>query len=258
MITRLILPALIALIARAQFLRPNYRGDLIPTGAGLIFFLASFFMAGIYCSLFQDALAALAVLFAVAAFTCLGLVDDVWGARETSGLFGHGQSFIRGYLTTGALKAFGGLLAAGLVSVFFGPWWLIPVNALIIALSANAVNLLDLRPGRAGKGFILLASVFVLAGWGQDKTLFLIFFLGCLLAYLHVDLKAIAMMGDTGSNPLGAILGVSAIWTLSGPYLLVYLIALLFFHLLTEKYSLTEIIIKNRVLDYLDRLGRKT
>lgn len=255
-IVRLILPSLLGLITQAQFLRPNYRGELIPTGAGLVFFLASFFICGAYFYLFQDGQSTLIILFAVAAFTCLGLFDDVWGTRETSGLGGHLQSFFRGHLTTGALKATAGLAAAALMAAMLGPWYLIPVNTLIISLSANAVNLLDLRPGRAGKGFLFLAVIFLCAGWGQPETLFLISFLGCVLAYLKVDLKARAMMGDTGANPLGALLGVNAIWALAAPYRTGYLILLIFFHFLTEKYSLTGLIARNRVLDFLDRLGR--
>lgn len=255
-IVRLILPSLLELLMQAQFLRPNYRGELIPAGAGLVFLLASFFICSAYFYLFQDGQSTLIILFAVAVFTCLGLIDDVLGTRETSGLGGHLQSFFRGHFTTGALKAAGGLAAAALMAALLGPWPLIPVNTLIISLSANAINLLDLRPGRAGKGFLILAVIFLCAGWSQPKILFLISFLGCVLAYLKVDLKARAMMGDTGANPLGALLGVGAIWALAEPYRIAYLILLIFFHFLTEKYSLSRLIARNRILDYLDRLGR--
>lgn len=255
-ITRLALPFLLALIARAKFVRPNYRGELIPAGAGLVFFPATFFFAGIYLYLFQDGRTTLLVLFTVAAFTCLGLIDDVWGDRKASGLAGHLQNLVRGRLTTGALKAAGGLAAAALISALAAPRPLILLNTFVIALSANAVNLLDLRPGRAGKGFILPAGIFLCAAWGRPEMLFLCFFLGCALAYLKVDLKAKAMLGDTGANPLGAVLGVGAVRALNEPCLVLYLTALIFFHLLAERYSLTEIIAKIRILNYLDRLGR--
>ncbi|MEW6425407.1 MAG: hypothetical protein AB1523_11830 [Bacillota bacterium] len=250
-------PALTELIARAGFLRPNYRGHFIPAGAGLVFFFGNLWAAGIYFYLFQDTQSALGILFTVSAFTCLGLLDDVWGTRETSGLAGHFKSLLHGRCTTGACKALGGLAAAALTAAFLGssrPFFLI--NTLAIALSANAVNLLDRRPGRAGKGFIFLTVILIFAGWGQQRMLFLITFLGAVLAYLKADLKEKVMMGDTGANSLGAVLGVGAFWALEEPYLIIYLLFLTLFHLLAEKYSLTRLIAKNRLLDCLDRLGR--
>jgi len=256
LITCLILPGLLRLIEGAGFLRPNYRGDAIPAAAGLIFFLISPVIAGIYVLFFDDRTNALVFLSTVAAFTCLGLIDDVWGSRDTGGLAGHLRALCSGRLTTGALKALAGLVIAIFVSAMIGSWQWIPLNALVITLSANAINLLDLRPGRAGKGFILLALVFLVLGWSQGELLFLIALLGSLVMYSRVDLKARAMMGDAGSNPLGAVLGISAVWIMNELFLLIYLLLLILFHLLTEKYSLTGIIAGNRVLDYLDRLGR--
>ncbi len=256
LITCLLLPSLLRLIEGAGFLRPNYRGNAIPAAAGLIFFLVSPVIAGIYVLFFDDRTNALVFLSTVAAFTCLGLIDDVWGSRDTGGLAGHLRALCSGRLTTGALKALAGLVIAILVSAMIGSWQWIPLNALVITLSANAINLLDLRPGRAEKGFILLALVFLVLGWSRGELLFLIALLGSLVMYSKTDLKARAMMGDAGSNPLGAVLGISAVWIMNELFLLIYLLLLILFHLLTEKYSLTRIIAGNRVLDYLDRLGR--
>lgn len=256
LITCLLLPGLLRLIEEAGFLRSNYRGDAIPAAAGLIFFLVSPVIAGIYVLFFGDRINALVFFSAAAAFTCLGLIDDVWGSRDTGGLAGHLRAFLSGRLTTGALKALAGLVIAIFVSAMVGSWQWIPLNALVIALSANAINLLDLRPGRAGKGFILLALIFLVLGWSRGELFFLTALLGSLIIYLRTDLKARAMMGDAGSNPLGAVLGISAIWMMNELFLLIYLFLLILFHLFTEKYSLTGIIAGNRVLDYLDRLGR--
>jgi len=65
------------------------------------------------------------------------------------------------------------------------------------------------------------------------------------------------MMGDTGSNVLGLTLGFIAIFTLSTPVKVGLLIFLLGFHVFTEKYSLTKIIEKNKVLTYIDMMGRR-
>ena len=255
-VTRLFLPFLLVLLTQAGLLRPNYREELIPAGAGLVFFPAALFFAAVWVCLTRDERTAPAVLFTVAAFTGLGLIDDVRGDREVSGFAGHWQSLCRGKPTTGVCKAAGGLAAAALVAAAAAPRPLFLLNVLVIALSANAINLLDLRPGRAGKGFLLPAGIFLGAAWNQPEMLFLWFFLGCVLAYLRVDLKAKAMLGDTGANPLGAVLGLGAVWALNETGLALYLAVLLCAHLLAEKYSLTGLIARSRLLDYLDRLGR--
>ncbi|MGB9846095.1 MAG: hypothetical protein ACPLRH_01155, partial [Desulfotomaculales bacterium] len=87
-------------------------------------------------------------------------------------------------------------------------------------------------------------------------ALFLFGFLGSVAAYLRADLKARAMMGDTGANALGAVLGLGAVLVFSKPFVLAYLALLIFVHLLAEKKSLSEIIAGNKVLNFLDRLGR--
>lgn len=256
LIASLILPGVRKLLIQAGFLRPNYRSELIPAGAGLIFFLASPVIAGLYLLFFNDQLTSLVFLLAITSFTCLGLVDDIWGSRDTGGLAGHVRAFFVGRLTTGFLKAFSGFVIALFLSCFLGPFSRIPINALVIVLSANAVNLLDLRPGRAGKGSVLIALILFALGGKQVELLLLAAVTGILTVYLKDDLKARYMMGDAGSNPLGAILGISVIWTHNETFLLIYLFLLILFHLYTEKNSLTVIIAGNRFLSYLDRLGR--
>ena len=75
----------------------------------------------------------------------------------------------------------------------------------VVAGAANFANLLDLRPGRAGKAFLLertppprLAS----AGTGTVAAP-----VGA-VAMLADDLMRVAMLGDTGANALGAAWGI--------------------------------------------------
>ncbi|SHF28952.1 UDP-N-acetylmuramyl pentapeptide phosphotransferase/UDP-N-acetylglucosamine-1-phosphate transferase [Desulfofundulus australicus DSM 11792] len=257
MFTRLFLPGLMGMIVEAGFVRPNFRGEVIPLGVGLVFSLATVACIVILYPFLPGQLqfSALAFSLALAAFTCLGLVDDVWGSRRDSGLKGHLRNLLQGRLTTGALKA----LAGGGVSLFLatatGPLAWVPVNALTLALSVNTINLLDLRPGRAGKGFLLGSILLFAAGWGQWSLAFLGALAGSVMAYLTVDLKARAMMGDTGANALGAALGLTAIWVLPDGVKLVYLGLLIVLHVVAEKYSLTALIARSPLLDRLDRWG---
>ena len=100
----------------------------------------------------------------------LGFADDVFGTSAERGFRGHIAALGRGRLTTGGLKLLGiGLLAAAvtLPAAFMAPAqtpllvvageWLL--STLAIALSANFVNLTDLRPGRALKVYSAVATV---------------------------------------------------------------------------------------------------
>lgn len=258
-LTRMSLPGLMGMIVEAGFVRPNFRGDVIPLGVGIVFPLAAVGAVVLLYPFLPRLLqvSALAFSLALVAFTCLGLVDDAWGSRATSGLKGHLSGLLQGRLTTGALKAVAGGVLALFLSVVAGPGPWIPVNALVLALSVNAINLLDLRPGRAGKGFLLVSLFVFIAGWGQWSLVFLSILVGSLVTYIGVDLKARAMMGDTGANALGAALGLTAVWVLPSATKLVYLGVLILLHLFAEKYSLTAVIAHNRLLDRLDRWGRE-
>lgn len=259
LVARLIRDSVLGLITEAGFVRPNFRGDQIPVGAGLLFFLSTLLPAGILfimnASVYRTS--GLIYLFAVGTMTLLGMTDDVFGSRADSGLKGHLKKLLNGQLTTGGLKLVaGGLMSLVAASAITDNWQTIILNTLVIALSVNAINLLDLRPGRAGKGYLLGVVLLFLSGWPSEHLIWAIITLGALLAYLPTDLGAKAMMGDTGSNALGATIGVTAVLALPQQIIIFYLIALILFHLFTEKYSLTKIIEKNKILNYLDQLGR--
>ncbi|HGL6486921.1 TPA: glycosyl transferase, partial [Clostridioides difficile] len=129
------------------------------------------------------------------------------------------------------------------------------VNTLIIALSTNLMNLLDLRPGRAIKAylFIMVIIFLTLTGFVQVLPLLIV---PNVLAYFNYDLKARAMMGDTGSNVLGISIGMLISFGYPFNIRLGWLIFVVIMHIFTEKYSLTKIIEKNKLLNFIDKLGR--
>ncbi len=263
-VTWLILPKIEGMLTDAGFVRPNYRKEEIPLGVGLVFFLAALAVIAIGRALFLLDSNAYIFLFAMGAMGLFGLIDDVFGTRGASGLKGHFKKlFIERDLTTGALKALAGGFIALMVSIGLVEgtglhrWVMVLANTLIMALATNAINLLDLRPGRAGKSFLVLALLVVLAGVGKPQLMYLAVIMGSLIAFMPHDLGATAMMGDTGSNMLGMTLGFVAVHVMALPVKLVFLAFLVGFHLLTEKYSLTKIIEKNSFLNYLDMLGRR-
>ncbi|MBM7854712.1 UDP-N-acetylmuramyl pentapeptide phosphotransferase/UDP-N-acetylglucosamine-1-phosphate transferase [Desulfohalotomaculum tongense] len=257
----------VKMVYRSEFVRPNFKGDPIPVGVGFIFLLTALIALTVDYLLLPGLLGNRGTIFilGLSVITFLGFVDDTLGNRQASGLKGHFKALLKGELTTGGLKALGGGVLALLITLidYRGKFGLdvsiinIIVSTLIIALSINAVNLLDLRPGRAGKGFLLLAVVIIILSWGSYDILPLALITGSLLIYLPWDLKAKTMMGDTGSNALGLTIGVTAAWSFDSAAKLIYLGFLIFFHLFTEKYSLTKVIAGNKILNYLDKLGRE-
>lgn len=254
---RLVMPGMLAVISSAGFLRPNFRGEGIPSGAGSVVYIGS--LAAITASLLflpgEIRQKSILFLFVMSGYTLLGLVDDIWGCGSCRGLAGHFKSLVEGRPTTGSVKALAGGIMALYASAVSGPLLLVPLNALVIALSVNMINLLDLRPGRAGKGFLALGILMAAAFPLRMEMILLAAVAGCLLAYLPADLQARAMMGDTGANALGAVIGITAVWIFDIKMKVLYLAVLLLLHVIAEKYSLTGIIASNRVLNYLDMLG---
>jgi UDP-N-acetylmuramyl pentapeptide phosphotransferase/UDP-N-acetylglucosamine-1-phosphate transferase len=252
---------LMTVIAGSGFTRPNYKGENIPLAAGVVFFITALAVSTPLFIFWPGGIrnTVLIFLFAMAGATCLGLMDDFWGSRETSGLAGHFKALCKGNLTTGAVKALAGGMLALIVGaqLYPGNAWRIMDSALIIALSVNMVNLFDLRPGRAGKVYILFYFVLLPAALGEPEAIIATMVLGSLAAFLPADLKARTMMGDAGANTLGVVLGITASASLDGYYRAGYLTVLVILHLVTEKYSLTRIIAGNSLLNYLDMLGRE-
>ena len=255
MVTRFILPSVLELLTSAGHVRPNFRQEMIPQSGGIIFLLVSlmmaplllFFTKGSYWFLFYSGIATMSVL---------GLIDDFLGGLEAKGLKGHFKKlFLERKLTTGALKAVGGAFLALMLTIN-EPLGHLVVDFLLIVLGINFMNLFDLRPGRAGKVFIFLAIILGIAYFTYPATAYLFLILGIVLAYLPFDLKAEVMMGDAGSNVLGFTLGYLGVVLFSLKIKIIVVLALILLHLFTEKYSLTTIIKNNRLLNYLDELGR--
>lgn len=240
--------------------RKNYKGEAIPFPGGLLLSLPVIIgiVVGLKIGAFSWAQGNV-TLFMVFISTFLGLADDLAGDSSVKGFKGHFKRYFEdGELTTGAMKAiFGGLasLASG-IAIAEGAFMIGILNALIIAFMMNTINLLDLRPGRASKGFLMgFAGLFLL--YPNSKILSIMApVLGAMFLYLPLDLRAMVMMGDTGSNLLGSLLGLVGAWNLGiiGKITVILLLVGLMF--VTERRSLTKIIEDNTALDFIDKIGR--
>jgi UDP-N-acetylmuramyl pentapeptide phosphotransferase/UDP-N-acetylglucosamine-1-phosphate transferase len=240
------------LAALAGWFKQNYAGLRIPASFGLIFPFV--WLVG---QSFCPAKAAFpAGLLLILAWAVLGLLDDRFGSRSAQGFKGHLRALLEGRLTTGALKLLAGggvsLLAGWLVSQ--GNWPAAILNGLLIALCTNLLNLLDLRPGRGLKAFFILGII----AWGlnPEAALLLVPLFAAALVYAPLDFSARAMMGDVGSNTLGAMAGLALALSLGLAGKIVLLLILVGVHIYAEVGSLSALIERLPLLRRLDRLGR--
>ncbi len=193
---------------------------------------------------------------------CLGLIDDTLGARSPGavsprGWRGHGAAVLRGELSTGALKGAGSLGLALLVMDFAGlstGRWLLA--AAVLVLATNVFNLLDLRPGRSTKVFVLLGAGLGIGSANVRPLWALGLFAAPALVAGFYDLRERAMLGDTGANLLGALAGLWLVLTLSGTGQVVALAVLILITVYGEFRSISTLLERTPGLRELDSWGR--
>jgi len=191
----------------------------------------------------------------------LGFLDDALGREEAAaaprGWRGHWDALRDGSLSTGAIKAVGALaLAAYVVSGRGLESWRYIADVALLILATNLFNLLDLRPGRAEKGLALLAAGLCLGAWTFEPLELLGIFAGPVLVGAWLTLGERAMLGDTGSNLLGAIGGVWLLSTLGPDARLIALAVVTGLTIYGELRSISATIESVPPLRWLDSLGR--
>ncbi|WP_129597068.1 glycosyl transferase [Anaerophilus nitritogenes] len=248
-------PMCLHLLYEGECIRKNYKGEDIPVSAGIVFIPVVVILT-IFSLFFESILFSFLFLSGTLGMGLAGLMDDLLGNRNVTGLKGHIKMMFKGKLTTGGFKAaFGGLIALTVSMILSKDYTNILINTILIALFTNFINLLDLRPGRAVKGFLLSGVILLIQPMAQIFRMLLLGVMGASCAYIPYDLKAKTMMGDVGSNILGISLGITCA-TLSFKIRIIALIFLIGIHIYTEKYSLTKTIEKVKILKFLDELGR--
>jgi len=192
-----------------------------------------------------------------------GALDDMVGDSSSKGLRGHLAAARRGHLTTGAIKIVGlgatGLLTARMLDRSRGRTGQMGtlVGGAVIAGSANLANLLDLRPGRALKVVLLLAGPIVAKGHGSCLSSAAAgAAAGAAIGVLPDDLAGRSMLGDTGANSAGALLGTALVERAGLRGRLLALAVLTALTLASEKVSFTTVIESTPCLREFDALGR--
>jgi UDP-GlcNAc:undecaprenyl-phosphate GlcNAc-1-phosphate transferase len=253
-------------LAELGLTQTNYRGKQVASPAGIAILIAAF-VALVPLALLQELVDAdvfepgtETALVYVTGVALLGLLDDLIGSgapEAPRGWRGHGRALASGRLSTGALKAVGSLGLALFVLLDSGrskPEYLLAVA--LVVLTTNLFNLLDLRPGRSAKTLVLLGALLTLASLDVDPLWTLGLFVGPILILLPLDLRERAMLGDTGSNAIGAVAGLWLVLTLSTTAQAIALGVVLLITVYGEFRSISDLIDRTPGLRHLDSLGR--
>jgi UDP-GlcNAc:undecaprenyl-phosphate GlcNAc-1-phosphate transferase len=270
LIGKAIIPGMLTFLRGHGLVRSNYEHEVIPTAFGL-FLYSMLIIQSLLFALWPDTSSSyfevvnpiwgpsvhLYLLWSGLIFWA-GWVDDTKGDRLIKGFKGHIGSLLQdGIVTTGLVKAgMAGLVAVWVVVELGGSWYDRLIRFMVIVLSTNAVNLLDLRPGRAIKSFYLGSIMLFI---GSESLVFLPYWLPLAIAALLTlpsDLSGRVMIGDTGANLLGFGLGFSLSVSAPNEALMVMSVLLIALHWKAERSSLTATIERNFVLNSIDQWGR--
>ncbi len=259
-----IAPALLRALTEGGHVGVNYRGRSVAFPFGVLS-IAGAIVALIplaviqrlrWAEVFHAQMPAVALYVIGVAF--LGLIDDTLGG-PSRGWRGHGRALLHMQFSSGALKAVGSLGLAlytmGELGFSTGRWLL---ASAVLVLATNVFNLLDLRPGRSTKVFVLLGIALTL-GTASIRSLWTLgLFVGPALVAGGYDLRERAMLGDTGANLLGALAGLWLVLSLSEVGQLIALAVLCAVTLYGELRSITALVEKVPLLRQLDSWGRPT
>lgn len=289
-------------IKASQWERTNFHGVTVSLRGGVAMAGASVASAAVASALSDQPRAALGGVVASLGGGLAGYIDDVDqgahdGGKVAKGLKGHLGALAHGQVTTGVIKIAGigasALAASALVgskaTSVSGKAADLALNTVLIAGTANLANLLDLRPGRALKATVLVATPLSYFSCAAAKTpasgasvtsgasaapsakpvspastsgasaqrLLASGLNAAAITALVEDLQETTMLGDTGANAAGALLGTSLAANDSRKLRLGAALGVVGLILASEKVSFSKVIAANPALNWLDQLWRR-
>lgn len=296
-------------IKASQWERTNFHGVTVSLRGGVAMAGASVASAAVASALSDQPRAALGGVVASLGGGLAGYIDDVDqgahdGGKVAKGLKGHLGALAHGQVTTGVIKIAGigasALAASSLVgskaTSVSGKAADLALNTVLIAGTANLANLLDLRPGRALKATVLVATPLsyfscaaakapasgasvtsatasvasgasgapsakpvspASASGASAQRLLASGLNAAAITALVEDLQETTMLGDTGANAAGALLGTSLAANDSWKLRLGTTLGVVGLILASEKVSFSKVIAANPALNWLDQLWRR-
>lgn len=266
-------------IKASQWERTNFHGVTVSLRGGVAMAGAAVASAAVASALSDQPRAALGGVVASLGGGLAGYIDDVDqgahdGGKVAKGLKGHLGALAHGQVTTGVIKIAGigasALAASALVgskaTSVGGKVSDLALNTVLIAGTANLANLLDLRPGRALKATVLVATPLSYFSCAAAKApaspasaqrLLASGLNAAAITALVEDLQETTMLGDTGANAAGALLGTSLAANDSWKLRLGTALGVVGLILASEKVSFSKVIAANPALNWLDQLWRR-
>ena len=283
-------------VKASQWERTNFHGVTVSLRGGVAMAGAAVASAAVASALSDQPRAALGGVVASLGGGLAGYIDDVDqgahdGGKVAKGLKGHLGALAHGQVTTGVIKIAGigasALAASALVgskaTSVGGKAADLALNTVLIAGTANLANLLDLRPGRALKATVLVAAPLSYFSCAAAKTsasgasgaasatpaapasasgasaqrLLASGLNAAAITALVEDLQETTMLGDTGANAAGALLGTSLAANDSWKLRLGTTLGVVGLILASEKVSFSKVIAANPALNWLDQLWRR-
>ena len=283
-------------VKASQWERTNFHGVTVSLRGGVAMAGAAVASAAVASALSDQPRAALGGVVASLGGGLAGYIDDVDqgahdGGKVAKGLKGHLGALAHGQVTTGVIRIAGigasALAASALVgskaTSVSGKAADLALNTVLIAGTANLANLLDLRPGRALKATVLVATPLSYFSCAAAKTpasgasgapsakpvspastsgasaqrLLASGLNAAAITALVEDLQETTMLGDTGANAAGALLGTSLAANDSWKLRLGTTLGVVGLILASEKVSFSKVIAANPALNWLDQLWRR-
>lgn len=255
-------PSMMSVLGGSGLARTNYRDRRLPFPLGVVVIVAAALALVVLAALqrlagldvFEPQLAGVAIYVLGVAF--LGLLDDVVDAAPR-GWRGHGSAVLSGGLSTGALKAAGSLGFALLALLPYpGSDGRYLLAVVLLVLTTNLFNLLDLRPGRTAKVFVLLGAGLTIGSLDVAPLWTLGLFAGPVLVLGLYDVRERAMLGDVGSNAIGALAGLWMVLTLGAIGQAIAVAVVLAITIYGEFRSISAFVERAPLVRDLDSLGR--
>src|SRR4029078_238241 len=130
------------------------------------------------------------------------------------------------------------------------------VDGVLIALAANLGNLLDRAPGRTIKAaFVVYVPPAIVLRVGPTGVAIAVV-MGAAFGLFGDDVRERLMLGDTGANVIGAVLGLAVVLGTSATTRLRVMIDLVFLNVAAELVSFTKVIERAPPLRAFDRRAR--
>jgi UDP-GlcNAc:undecaprenyl-phosphate GlcNAc-1-phosphate transferase len=265
----LLTPPILRHLQAEGFTRENYRGVALPFPGGIAIVAAGVLALGTCAAIAKLGDADVfesgggIVLDYALGVALLGLMDDLL-AGASRGWRGHGRAVLGGGFSTGALKAVGSLALALLVVPAWNGTGEYLLAVALLVLTTNLFNLLDLRPGRSAKAFLLLGAVLCLISWhghfGSETSFVPLWAVGPFAAPILVvglyDLRERTMLGDVGANLIGGVAGLWLLYAFDTAGQLIALAIVLALTVYGEFRSLSALIERTPLLRQIDSIGR--